>query len=67
MSGDGELMWHYQYYGITGNGRKIDSFRYYTVRELFKTLNRRSDQWTSWEKLYKLLQYNPIAPARIYF
>ena len=61
-----KLVGHYRYYGITGNSRKITSFAYYATRELFKALNRRSDQWMSWEKFNVFLQYNPIAKPKIY-
>lgn len=61
-----KLMGHYRYYGITGNGQKITSFAYYVTRELFKTLNRRSDSWMSWKEFYVFLQHNPIAKPKIY-
>ena len=62
-----KLIGHYRYYGITGNLHKLEVFYRYIVRELYKTLNKRSQRRMSWEKFNNFLKYNPIARPKIYF
>lgn len=62
-----KLIGHYRYYGITGNLHKLEVFYRYIVRELYKTLNKRSQRRMSWEKFNNFLKYNPIVRPKIYF
>lgn len=62
-----KLIGHYRYYGITGNLHKLEVFYRYITRELYKTLNKRSQRRMSWEKFNNFLKYNPIARPKIYF
>ena len=61
-----KLVGHFRYYGITGNGSQLSDFRLYVQKQLFKTLNRRSQRRMNWETFKRFLKYNPIAPAKIY-
>ena len=61
-----KLIGHYRYYGVTGNFRKLQTFERYAIKELFKTLNRRSQRKLTWEKFNKFIEYNPIAKSKIY-
>lgn len=61
-----KLIGHYRYYGVTGNSRKIDAFAYCITKELYKTLNRRSQKKVTWEQFRRFLEYNPIAKPKIY-
>jgi group II intron reverse transcriptase/maturase len=61
-----KLIGHYRYYGVTGNSCKINAFSYYVIKEVFKTLNRRSQRKMTWEKFKRFLIYNPIAKPKIY-
>lgn len=62
-----KLIGHYRYYGITDNYNKLEEFRRYVVRTLFKELRRRGQKRRiSWEKFNRILKYNPIAEPRIY-
>lgn len=63
-----KLIGHYRYYGITGNSKQINKFRYEAIKRLFWTLNRRSQMrsytWGDFER--KILDKMPIKPAKIY-
>lgn len=62
-----KLIGHYRYYGIIGNYDKLMMFRWYVIGRLKAWLRRRSqkDKMT-WEKLYRILEYNPIVKPKIY-
>jgi group II intron reverse transcriptase/maturase len=63
-----KLVGHFRYYGITGNSKQINKFRYEAVKRLFWTLNRRNQMRSySWEDFKsRILAKMPIKPARIY-
>jgi RNA-directed DNA polymerase len=45
------LTGHIQYYGVSGNGRRVTSYVYFASRLLFKWLNRRSQSRSlTWER-----------------
>lgn len=45
------LMGHIQYYGVSGNTRRVTSYVYFASRLLFKWLNRRSQSRSlTWER-----------------
>lgn len=61
-----KLRGHYQYYGISGNTRKLQSFCFETERLAFKWLNRRSQRksW-NWEQFHRYLERYPLPKPRI--
>jgi RNA-directed DNA polymerase len=56
---------HYNYYGITGNSRALDSFRYWARRLWCKWLSRRSNASPGRRSISKLLEAYPLPLARI--
>lgn len=61
-----KLIGHYNYYGITDNSESITTFYYKAVRQIYKTLKRRTQKHKmNWERYNKLLVYMPIAKPRI--
>ncbi len=57
---------HYQYYGITGNGRLLEIFRHQVSLVWRKWLSRRSQRaYISWEKWRNLIRRYPLPPARV--
>ena len=63
----GRKLWgHYSYYGITGNARSLQSFRYQVQRVWRKWLNRRSrGNHMPWEKFNLLRGRYPLPPVRV--
>lgn len=61
-----KLIGHYRYYGISDNYYKLKYFKNYIRRQLFRTLNKRSQKKLPWDKYAKFLKYNPIAEPKIY-
>ena len=56
-----KLEGHYQYYGLTWNGRMLRCFRYELMLIWWKWLNRRSQRGTMvWEVFEKLLERYPL-------
>jgi group II intron reverse transcriptase/maturase len=56
-----KLRGHYQYFGVTGNGRALSSFFFAVRREWHRWLNRRSQRNTMrWDRYEKLLQRYPL-------
>jgi len=56
-----KLRGHYNYYGISHNTKRMRNFYNYVKRQLKKILSRRSQKgYISWEKLEKILAYNPL-------
>lgn len=61
-----KLIGHYNYYGITDNFRSIQTFYYTTLRQLFKTLRRRTQKHKiNWDKFNVILKYLPLAQPKI--
>ncbi|MDC3962193.1 group II intron reverse transcriptase/maturase [Polyangium jinanense] len=57
---------HYQYYGITGNGKALRKLLYEVKRAWCKWLNRRSQRARmTWERMNRLLERYPLPPPRI--
>jgi group II intron reverse transcriptase/maturase len=57
----------FQYYGISNNFRWMSHIRFYVIGELRKWLCRRSQKGSiSWEKFYRILEFNPIEQPKIY-
>jgi group II intron reverse transcriptase/maturase len=61
-----KLNGHYRYYGISDNSQRMDRFRRYCQKRLYRVLYRRSQGGLSWEKFETILKYNPIARPQIY-
>lgn len=62
-----KLIGHYRYYGIIGNYDKMNKFRWYVIIRLKAWLNRRSQKdKVTWEKLWKMLEYNPLSYPKVY-
>ena len=60
------LVGHYNYFGVTSNGRSINCFCYRIKKILFKVLNRRSQRKSyTWEKFNNLLKKFPLAKPKI--
>jgi group II intron reverse transcriptase/maturase len=61
-----KLRGHYQYYGISGNCKKMCLFYDYTVLQLKKALGRRSQKAKmDWRKFKAILAHTPIAAPKI--
>jgi RNA-directed DNA polymerase len=51
------LVGHYRYYGLPGNSRKLESFRYHLTCLWFKVLRRRSQRHkTNWDRMNRLIK-----------
>jgi len=62
-----KLQGMFRYYGISDNYRWMRNMVYYVKGELRKWLSRRSQKGKiSWEKLNKILNYNPLVQPKIY-
>jgi group II intron reverse transcriptase/maturase len=69
------LLGHYRYYGVPGNGRKLDSFRFHLSRLWYRALRRRSQRHRlNWERMDRLIArwlprpriYHPNPDFRMY-
>jgi len=61
-----KLRGHYSYYGITGNARRLQAFRYEVNRRWRTWLDRRSQRRRMrWERFNQLLKHYPLPVARI--
>jgi RNA-directed DNA polymerase len=61
-----KLTGHYQYYGISGNSRRLSEFFRIVVRMAWKWLNRRSQRRSfTWEQFWKYLKCYPLPEPRI--
>ena len=62
-----KLQGMFRYYGISGNFKWMSNMAYYVIVELRKWLSRRSQKGKiSWEKMCKIIKYNPIVQPKIY-
>ena len=61
-----KLNGHYRYYGIIGNWRALDRFRFQTGRVWFKWLNRRSQRKSfNWDEFNGMLKRYPLPSPRL--
>ena len=61
-----KLRGHYQYYGVSGNTRKVQEFYHCTQRALFRRLNRRSQRKSyTWENFAEYLKKHPLPEPRL--
>jgi len=50
------LLGHYRYFGVAGNGRKLNAFRYHLCQLWHRTLKRRSQRHRlTWERMSRLI------------
>jgi RNA-directed DNA polymerase len=60
------LMGHYAYYGITGNYRLLQDYRYQVAKIWHKWLARRTrGKPFTWDRFYAFLDRHPLPAARI--
>jgi RNA-directed DNA polymerase len=60
-----KLRGHYAYYGITGNHRSLDHYRWWAERIWRKWLSRRSWAPMPWVRCQRLLVRHPLPPAKL--
>ena len=61
-----KLRGHYNYYGLSHNYKKMNGFRRFAERTLFKTLNRRGGKKKmNWNKFNRIMEFNPILEPKI--
>ena len=61
-----KLWGHYAYYGITGNGEAISSFRHLVHGIWRQWLSRRhGSKPMAWERFRQLAERYPLPPARV--
>jgi group II intron reverse transcriptase/maturase len=61
-----KLRGHFGYYGITGNCKRLEEFRMWTVRTWRKWLSRRHrERSMTWDCFNKLLERYPLPAARV--
>ena len=56
---------HYAYYGLTGNGRALNSFYYQCLLAWKKWLSRRNNRTMPWERFLLLLERYPLPLPRV--
>ena len=57
---------HCNYYGLTGNGKRLSQFRYETACIWRRWLSRRSRKSRiNWERMQALLKQYPLPPAKV--
>lgn len=57
---------HCNYYGVTGNGKRLSQFRYQVVRTWQKWLSRRSRKSrVNWERMGEILRRYPLPNATV--
>lgn len=62
-----KLQGTFRYYGVSDNYEWMLKFRKYVIYQLHEQLCRRSQKGQiTWEKFYKMLEYNPIVTPKIY-
>jgi hypothetical protein len=62
-----KMIGHYQYYGISGNIRGLQSFYDHTEKLAFKWINRRSQKKSyNWSQFNRFLSFNPLPKQKIY-
>jgi group II intron reverse transcriptase/maturase len=57
---------HYAYYGITGNARALNQFRFQVEHMWGKWLSRRSSRGMTWERFNRLLRRYPLPDVVIH-
>jgi len=61
-----KLRGHYNYYGLSHNFGKMQGFKQYVGRTLFKVLNRRGGKRKlNWDKFGRIMEHNPLLSPKI--
>lgn len=61
-----KLRGHWNYYGVSGNGKMLNIFRYEVLKILFKWLNRRSQRRScNWEGFNEMVKHFNVPYPRI--
>lgn len=61
-----KLRGHLEYYGVSFNGKALNTFVYQATRILFRHLNRRSQRKSfNWEQFARFQKAHPLPPVRI--
>lgn len=61
-----KLRGHIQYYGVTFNGKAVNSFIHQAVKIMFKWLNRRSQRKSfTWDKFNLFIERNPLPKVKV--
>lgn len=61
-----KLAGHINYFGISGNYRCLEQFRYSLVHIAYKWINRRSQKKSmNWEQFKRFMEFNPLPRPRI--
>jgi hypothetical protein len=61
-----KLRGHYNYYGLSHNYKKMNGFRRFVERTLFKALNRRGGKKKmNWNKFSRIMEFTPILEPTI--
>lgn len=61
-----KLSGHYEYYGITGNAKRLSQFLFQAKKIWRKWLSRRSQRaYLSWEEFNRMLERCPLPPPRV--
>lgn len=62
-----KLQGHYNYYGVSGNMRAMQTYERITQKWAYKWINRRSQKRSyNLEQFFRFLQWNPLPRPRIY-
>ena len=57
---------HCGYYGLTGNSKRLNRFRYQVIRHWRWALTRRNrERGVTWDRMTEFLQRYPLPPARV--
>ena len=60
-----KLKGHYNYYGIIGNSKALNNFRFYVLGRLKATLDSRGARSMSYEEFQRILAFYPVVVPRI--
>lgn len=61
-----KLVGHYNYFGVSGNMRCLQQFKYQANKLIYKWINRRSQKRSmTWETFLGYLDWNPLPQPRI--
>jgi group II intron reverse transcriptase/maturase len=62
-----KLVGHYRYYGLNGNFYKMNEFRNFCIKRLFRVLRKRGQKHKiNWEKFQRIMKFSPVASPKIY-
>ena len=59
-----KLLGHYNYYGVPGNGPRLEAVRRAVTKKWWKALRRRSQRGLQWRQFLSMLKRYPLPKAR---